>query len=292
MKPVFLARIIVAFLILQTSGTMLRAQSADSTAVPEEKHKNNKPVKDMFESGYLIDNQTALIPTEHTLEFIIQHRFGLLNSKDFDLGGLYAPSNIRIGLNFSITKDLLVGIGTTKNNKLQDITYKYALLKQTRSGSIPVSVTYYGNTVIDVRKDVFPATLDRLSFHNELIIARKFSNKVSVQLAPSFSHFNMVDSTNKHDNIGIAFCGRVKVSEAIAINFEYDQNFTAQNKNAVKLQPTIGIGIEAATSAHVFQVFISSGQAIINQHNILYNTNDFTKNQFCIGFNMTRLWNY
>jgi hypothetical protein len=293
MKPTILNKALIVFASLQLCTGIVSAQQTDSTAVAEEKpKKDNRPVKNMFESGYLMNNQTAAIPTPNTLEFVIQHRFGLLNSKDFDLGGLYAPSNIRIGFNYSLTKDLLVGIGTTKNNKLQDANVKYAIIKQTRSGSIPLSITYFGDMAIDVRKDAFPKTIDRLSYFNQIIFARKFNDKLSLQLAPSYSHFNMVDSLVKHGNIAVAFSGRYKLTEALAITLEYEQNFTTQNTKVITVKPNLGIGLEAATSSHVFQVFVSTGQSIINQYNVLYNKNDFAKMDICIGFNMTRLWNY
>lgn len=269
------------------------ATAQDTTAVADEKPtKDKRPVKNTFESGYLLNNQTIKIPTAKTLEFIIQHRFGKLNSKEFDLIGLYAPSNIRIGFNYSITNKILVGIGTTKNNKLQDINWKYAALRQTRSGSIPLSIVYFGDIALDARKDIFPKTTNRLSYFHQLIIARKFCNRFSMQVAPSYSHFNMVDSLVKHDNIGLSANGRVKITDALGIIFEYDHNFTKQDTTVIKVKPNLSIGIEAATSSHVFQVFVGTANSIINQHNILYNSNDFTKMDILIGFNITRLWNF
>jgi hypothetical protein len=293
MKPKTIVKAVITLALLHLQATSAIAQEGDSTAAVQEKPKVDKrPVKDMFESGYLINNQTAKVPTAKTLEFVIQHRFGLLNSKEFDLGGLYAPSNIRIGFNYTINDRIQLGFGTTKNNKLQDLTWKVALLRQTRSGSMPVSVTYFGDAAIDVRKDAFPQTTNRLSYYHELILARKFSKRISVQVAGSMSHFNMVDSLVVHDNIGVSLSGRVKLTDALALTFEYNQNITAQNEKAITVKPNVGIGLEAATSAHVFQVFVTTGQAIINQYNVLYNKNDFTKNEICIGFNMTRLWNF
>ncbi|MDI1354506.1 MAG: DUF5777 family beta-barrel protein [bacterium] len=291
MKPHIIKTAALTLTLFCLQATMLNGQN-DSAAVSEKPAKDKRPVKDMFESGYLINNQTAIIPTKHTFEFVIQHRFGLLNAEGFDLAGLYAPSNIRIGFNYVFTKNLEIGFGTTKNNKLQDLNWKYALLKQSRSGSMPLSITYYGNAVIDVREDIFPKTVDRLSYFHQLIFARKFNKSISLQIAPSLSHFNMVETGIIHDNIGVSFNGRVKISDAVAITFEYDYNITAQDKDLITVMPNLGIGIEAATSNHVFQIFVCSGQSIINQYNVLYNQNDFFKTEFCIGFNMTRLWNF
>ncbi len=271
------------------------SQENDSTQTQEKPKKDNRPVKNPFESGYLINNQTVLIPTAKTLEMVIQHRFGNLGAEEFDMGGLYAPSNIRIGFNYSLCDWALVGIGSTKNYKLQDIQYKVALLKQTRSGSIPVSVTYFGNTAIDVRKDTTITTTNRLSYFNQLIISRKFGKWASVQIAPSYSHFNIVDTLVKHDNIAISFNGRIRATDAIGIVFEYDLPLTKQDTTIIKVKPNLGIGIEAGTSGHMFQIFFGSYNNIINQYNVLYNKNDFATDKLkgmAIGFNITRLWNF
>jgi hypothetical protein len=291
MKTQLICKAAMFVILLQIFSFAAMAQD-DSSAVAPQKTSKSKPVKETFECGYLLNNQTIKIPTKHTLEFIVQHRFGKLNSEDFDLLGLYAPSNIRLGLNFSFTDKLQLGVGTTKNNKLQDINWKYALLRQTKSGSMPVSVTYFGNAAIDVRKDIFPKTTNRLSYFHQLMIARKFSNKFSLQIAPSYSHFNMVDSLVKHGNIGLSVIGRYKIADALAMLVEYDQNFTKQESSVLTVKPNLSLGLEASTGSHVFQVFIGTYESIINQHNFLYNANDFTNMDVVIGFNITRLWNY
>lgn len=258
----------------------------------EKKEKSNKPVRPQFESGYLIDNQTVLIKQPATLEFIIQHRFGTLNSETFDLGGLYAPSNIRMGLNYVIKKDLLVGIGSTKNSKLQDANVKWKFLQQTRSNSIPVTAALFGEAAYDAREDIFDETTQRLSYFSQLIIARSFGRKISVQLSPSYSHFNIVDSLVEHSNLGVSFNGRYKFSSQSSVIFSADQNLTSQDEDVIEPKPNASLGIEISTSSHAFQIFLTTYNSIISQHNVLYNTNDFTDGDFLIGFNITRLWNY
>lgn len=292
MKATYSIKVLIVLMLTIFGSTYSFSQESDSTEVAIEKpSKKNKPVKDMFESGVILNTQTAEIPTAHTLEFMIQHRFGKLNSEDFDLLGLYAPSNIRIGLGFSLTNNIMVGIGTTKNNKLQDLNWKYSIIKQTRSGSIPLSVCYFGNASADLRKDMYPKFTNRLSYYHELIFARKFSDRISAQISPSYSYFNTVDSLIKRSGFGVSISGRVKVREALSVIFEYDNHFTKQDETVLAVKPNLSLGIEASTSSHVFQIFVGTADAISNQHNEMYNLNDFTKKDLLIGFNITRLWN-
>lgn len=271
------------------------AYSQDTTGT-EKKEKDKRPVRSPFESGVLIDNQTIVIPSAKTLDFIIQHRFGKLNSGTFDLLGLYAPSNIRIGLNYSIFDYLQVGIGTTKNNKLQDVNWKWSILRQTRSGSIPVALTYYGNIEYNARdKENFGIEYKmphKITYLHQLIIARKFHRLFSFQLIASYSHYNQVDTIAypgmKHDNIAISASGRVKVSPQMSVIFEYDHPLTTPEQ----IKPNISLGIEIGTSSHAFQIFLGSFDKISYQGNYAYNTNDFTQKDILIGFNITRLWNF
>ena len=172
-------------------------QNAFSQEAEEEKTER-RPARSAFESAFLIDNQTGIISAKNTLEFDLQHRFGTLENGKSDLWGIYAPgSNTRMGLTYSLRDNLAVGVGFTKLNKFVDFNLKYKLIQQTRDGSIPISLTYFGNTTIDGREEEFFETsenegIHRLSFFHELIIDSRFNKKLSLQLTPSFSYFNKV----------------------------------------------------------------------------------------------------
>lgn len=271
----------------------------DSTAAPAA--TKSKPVKNTFGSVWLIDNQTVMVPIKGTLEFDIQHRFGTINNGSKDLFGLFAPSNIRLGVNYAPVKNLFVGIGLTKERSQLDLNAKYSLLQQTTDNKMPVSLAYYGNVVIDTRnKSNFRYAVHRFSYFNQLILARKITNNFSVQVAPSFSWFNNVeayvddkgDIQKKMENghLAISVLGRYKITEKSSIIAGYDQPLTQHTTN--NPHPNICFGLETTTSSHAFQVFFGNYYGIVPQSNNVFNKNDFRDGQFVIGFNMTRLWNF
>lgn len=273
----------------------LTAQEEGSTK------KKQKPVRPMFESSWLIDNQSVIVPIQGTFQFDIIHRFGTVKNGYSDFFGIFAPSNIKLGFNYSILNNLSVGFGITKSYMTWDFNVKYAFIQQTRSGSIPLSITYFGNAAVDTRKKSnFVNESDRLSYFHQLIFARKFSSKFSFQIAPSLSHYNAVeaylDPNNeviarmKHDHIAIAFGGRYKFADRMAILAVYDQPITNHPEN--NPYPNLSFGIELATSSHAFQFFAGNYNNIVPQRNNVFNKNDFKDGQFLIGFNMTRLWNW
>lgn len=243
-----------------------------------------------FESTALIESQTNVLNTKGTLEMIMNHRFDLVDT-DNSLIGLYGAANIRIALTYAIHDRITVGFGTTKDNRLQDFNLKGAILRQTRGNEMPISVTYYGNFTIDARQKnqgFFYNTEDRYSFFNQLIISKRFNRNISFMVAPSVSHYNVVESTMKNDMFAIAFGGRAKISPQTSIIAEYNQPITTFDAGTP--EPGVSLGVEFSTGSHAFQVFVTNYKGIIAQKNNMFNQNNFFDGDFMIGFNITRLW--
>lgn len=268
--------------------------------IAQETKVKSKPVRAPFGCPTIIDHQTVYIPTAKTLEFVIEHRFGKIENIS-NLFGIYGSSNIRLGVNYSITNKLSVGFGTTKFRKLQDFRIKYNILEQTRDDKMPVAITAYGNMGIDARAESYFGQnykfTNRLSYFTELIVARKFTDWLSVQIAGSFSHINRVDSLMEHDKFGLSFSGRARISAQSSIIFNYgiplkisgiQEHVTLTNPP----QPNFGLGWEISTSTHVFQIFVSSSTGLSPQYIMMENQNDWLNGDLFFGFTITRLWSF
>jgi hypothetical protein len=262
----------------------------------QEEAASSEPVRFTFGTGILIDNQTVETPYKGGLALEIHHRFSLIENYH-NLFGIYGSANTRLGLNYGVTDRLMVGIGTTKDYKLQDLQWKYQILRQTADNKMPVSVSYYGNLVADLQKEeVFgPAEsykdIHRLSYFTQLIVARKINDVFSVQVAPSASYFNSVpvysDTTGyKNLNFGVSVGGRANLFGAHSLILEYDQLLTKQDLDN-QPKPNLALGWEINTATHTFQIFAANFSQIINQRNLVFNTNDFAKGDYLIGFNIT-----
>ena len=290
---------LTSFCLLVSVPVMAQETASDTTQTDLKASK--KAVKNTFDGNYIVDNQTVMVPTKGTFEFDFQHRFGLVNNGMKDMFGLYAGATIRLGFSYVPIKNLQVGFGSVSDPMQVDGNVKYALLRQTRDSSVPVSVTWFSNVVMDTRsKDNFVTTADRWSYFHQVIIARKITDKLSVQVAPSLSHYNNIpgyqDADGKiqpmmHNNhVAIAFAGRYKVTDVMGIIVNYDQPLTQHPTN--NPHPNISFGLELVTSAHTFQVFAGNYSSLVPQRNNFFNQNDFTKGQYLIGFNISRLWNF
>lgn len=265
----------------------------------DEEQPKEKPVRQMFGSAYLMDNQSVTVYNKGTFEWVMQHRFGTVENGITDLFGIYGISNIRMGFTYVPINKLSIGYGFTQTKMYQDFNVKYAIIEQTRSGKIPVSITYFGSMAIDARAEeditYYANSTDRLSYFNQLIIARKVTSNLSIQLAPSYTHFNAVPAMEEngevialreHDHFALAIGARYKVSPQGSITVDYNVPLTDHPTN--NPESNYSFGYEIVTSSHAFQLFMGNYMGIVPQENNFNSQNT----EFLLGFNITRLWSF
>lgn len=278
----------VITLVLILSFGFLNAQE-------EQKEKKDKPVPEPFAGTVLLDNQTTYINEVKSLEFYIQHKFGTFENGSKDVWGIYAPgANIRLAASFVPYENLQVGYGLTMTDLTHDVNLKYTIVEQTRKNTMPVAIAVSGNVGIGGFESVsYNDDFEfkhRISTFYQLLISRKFSDRITAQLGASHSHFNMADTSKfDYDRIGVHLNGRVKITENMAFAFNYDQPleidaFRLESTKDVNILPNIAFGLQIATVTHVFDIYAGYSKEILPQYYMLRTTGDFEMNQFRIGF--------
>ena len=287
----------------------------DSTSTAKEVVEN-KPVRFVWESGYLIDQQTSKVAPLHTLEAVIQHKFGDMSNGFKDLFGIYAPgTSIRLALDYVILKNFQIGYGIQKKNMYSDFNAKWTPFHQMNTG-MPVTISFYGDAAIDGREksiweadvynhssDPYPYStysfrfIDRLSYYAQASVDRKFNNVITLQGMVSFSHFNTVPWHQDHDKIGLHAGGRFKISPQGSFIFNADfplqiKSFSEQADQSAHSQPVVSFGFEISTSTHAFQIYASNNSTLLTQDKMLNNPNKLSWEKFCLGFVITRLWGF
>lgn len=306
--------ILLALSLLPFTYQVAQGQT-DSTAT-EPEVVVNKPVRFVWESGYLIDQQTSKISPVNTLESVIQHKFGTMGNGIKDLYGIMAPgANVRIALDYVIMKNLQIGYGLQKKNMYSDFNAKWTPLEQMNHG-MPVSISFYGNVAIDGRqksvweKDQYYHSSDsvaytkhdfrisnRLSYFAMVTVARKVNNWFTIQGGASFSHFNTTPWHQDHDKIGLHAGGRIKVSPQGSVIFNADfplqiKGMSEQADFTVKPEPIVSFGYEVSTSTHAFQIYVGSNDTLLPQDMMLNNYRKLDWDNFSVGFTITRLWGF
>ena len=284
------------FLLLLFSGLFLVSQVSYGQ-MPRQRANAGGPVDEVFWSPNLIMSSSVTNHPQGSVNFTIKHVFGILTNGPEDLFGLDASANIRFGLDFSVLDRLSIGFGRSRYDKLYDFRFKANLLRQTRDNRIPLEVAIQGSTGINTLKNGFDLA-DRFNYASSLMIARKFSDQISLQISPIYSHFNTVfierganDEIIAEENshLAVSFAGKFAITETFALLLEYIPVFGDRSDQT---KDVFAVGFDLETGGHVFQLFFTPSQAMTEQHVIAQNVDDFFAGDFRFGFNVHRVFSY
>ncbi len=248
-----------------------------------------------FKSPRLVTGHTIEMPAKNELIFIISHRFGSLNSGAYNLFGL-DQSTIRLGLEYSPLDFLCVGVGRSSYNKTFDGFLKVKLLRQSLGKkAFPFSLVYLSSMALNSLKWKDPTRENyfssRLAFTHQLLLARKFGKRFSLQLMPTMVHKNLVTYRSESNDIfAIGAGGRIKITHRITLTTEYyyliPYNLPLVNGYSPINPLSFGINIE--TGGHVFQLTFSNSLPMFNEAFITETLGNWLNGGIHFGFNITR----
>jgi hypothetical protein len=253
-------------------------------------HPKKTYVTGTFKAAYIVNMMTVESPANGNLNFVIQHRFGTLNSGSYNFFGL-DNATLRLGFDYGITDDLDVGVGRSSYLKTFDGYLKYKLLKQTEGSQMPVSVSVRG-TVTDFTQDItgeaFLNTKYRTAYSGELLIARKISRGLSLEVTPTWLHYNLVPtSKDKSDVFALGMGGRMKITRRMSVDAEYDIVPTGQVVSA-SVHNSFSLGWDIETGGHVFQLVFTNSQSMLSTQYLAQTTGTWGKGDIYFGFNLSR----
>jgi len=282
-------RINAVLLLIFFSTIALQAQDDLMKLLEEELKDEPKVIIQTFDGSRVVNGHSAKSLSKAELEFLIMHRFGRINSGAYNLFGL-DQAFIRLGFEYGITDNISIGLGRSSFDKSYDFYFKDKLISQRKNAS-PVTVTLFNSVALNSsqRKIDFPDITfnDRLAFTNQLLIARKFNSKLSLQLMPVFVHTNVVDQdTERNSLFALGFAGRYKLTKSLALTAEYYNRLNAKENSAYNNPIAIGIDIE--TGGHVFQIHVTNAFGMIERAIIAETTGQFFSGDFNLGFNISR----
>ncbi len=281
----------IVFLLISFS---VMAQDDLLSMLQNEQPKRPVPVFATFKSTRIITGQSNEHIAARHLNFVILHRFGPLNSGPYEFFGL-DQANIRFAFDYGITDRIQLGYARSSYAKTYDLNLKLKLLKQ-KTGGMPFSVGYYGNAAVSAahfenpnRENFFTS---RMSFFHQIIFARKFGDKLSLQVAPCLVHQNLVKYTaDPNDVYAIGTGGSIKLNRSFRFNFEYYprvNGFNVLSSSGTKLYDYLALGFDIETGGHVFQVMFCNGVAMLEQHMVMNTQTRWVDAGIRIGFNIAR----
>lgn len=260
----------------------------------------------------LINAQTTKTTASDVMEFSILHRFGNAGGEGsgafHTFYGFDIVSDVQFGFQFGVTKNLQLGFSRSISQELIDLDGKYRLLTQNKT-TMPVSLALYEDigitpelsSALGANTTYQPAFPDRLFYFSELLIDRRFSKYISLELLGGFQHRNYLllneNLTNgSYDQNTIPFTGlggRYMFTKHSGIVFDGYYLFSSYrtNNKVNPFYPPLSIGYEVETGGHVFEINFSNA-AYLDENNIIPNTTDnWLKGGFKLGFSISRVFN-
>lgn len=257
-------------------------------------HKQREFVKGTFKGTNVINLQTVEQPGKNVLQFMIMHRFGKINDGSYNFFGL-DNAVLRMGLTYGISSKFAVTVGRSSLDKTLDASVKYKVLQQSPKNIMPVSFSFYSSLIYPTIKysdKPYLTARYRLIFTDQFIIARKFNEQLSLLVAPTLVHFNIVEKANdKNDVYVLGLGGRYKLTKRMSINAEYDYLPSGQ-LHTKDLTNSFSLGIDMETGGHVFQLVFTNSQGMIEPYYMAKTTGTWGKGDIYFGFNISRVFNF
>lgn len=294
-------RIFCVFFLFLISGSFLAAQ-------------DNEPVYQTFKDRRLINVHSVETLPARKLDIRIAHRFGDLAGEQGGFQtffGLENATDVMIGAEYGVTDRFTAGLFRTKGagttpegdqglRQLLNGVFKYRLLRQTTSGSIPVSVSAVGVVSLSTAKRIdgqpelirsFPEFSHRMATNWELILARKFSEGFALQFIPAYTHRNLVTFEDENGLFSVGAAMRVQFTKVIGLIADITIPINERRATGQGYYLPFGFGLEWETGGHVFQLNLTNARAIMETDYIPYTTSSWGRGEFRLGFTISRLFN-
>ena len=257
----------------------------------EQDSVTSQPTQAVFKGLKIINLESTKLVSKGNFYFIVAHRFGNVKTGIEDFFGL-DNAVTRLQFIYGICDGLNIGVSRSSLAKTYDMAVKYRVLQQNDS-NMPVTVVGYNMVVMNtgLDEDLLPLLefKHRLSYVAQVLVSRKFTDNLSLELAPSFFHDNYVainDQDNSQFAIGVG--GRYKITKRVSLNIDYAAHLNRASNSPYKNPLSIGADIE--TGGHVFQLHFTNAQQMTENGFLGQAVGDWSDGSFYFGFNLSRVF--
>lgn len=241
-----------------------------------------------FKALQIVTLQTTKMAAKNEFYFVVSHRFGSVEDGISEFFGL-DQATTKIGGIYGITDWLSVSASRHTLSKVYETGVKYRLTRQ--SADFPVDIVGYNTIDINsaLEEDDYPKLefADRMSYITQLLVSRKVTDRLSLEIVPSYIHKNLYNPELENDNqFSLGAGGRMKLTKRLSLNMEYMYNF---DKPDFYVNP-LSVGLDIETGGHVFQLLFTNSQSMTESGYVTNGTGDWGKGDFFFGFNLYRVF--
>ncbi|WP_309642155.1 DUF5777 family beta-barrel protein [Flavobacterium sp.] len=249
----------------------------------------NQSVESAFKALKIVNIESTKLAAKGDFYFIVAHRFGSVK----DGGeGAFGLDNAVTQLKFLYGLTNWLTVSAARSEQAFDFSVKYRLQEQLKDG-FPIAITAFNSVGFNnlLKESNYPEMKfnDRMIYVSQLLISRKFTKKLSLEVAPTFFHENFVDNDlqdNSQYAVGVG--GRYKLTNRLSVNVDYAAHLNRTSTSIYK--DPLSVGVDLETGGHVFQMHFSSSQGIHEAGFLGHTTGDWGKGDIFFGFNLLRVF--
>jgi len=244
-----------------------------------------------FKGLQICNMQSTRLTSKGEWYVLISHRFGDLTEGLDNFFGL-DDAYTKLGGIYGVTNWLSIGASRQTNNKIYELTTKYRFKNQETDG-FPVTIVGYNTMDINsnLSTDIYPNLEfnNRLAYTTQLLISRKFSEAISLEVAPIYIHKNLYDqTTEREDQLIVGLGGRYKFTKRLSLNLEYAPRINAPENTVY--HDLLSVGLDIDTGGHIFQLVFSNCQTMNDVYVFSNATGKWNGGSLYFGFNLYRVF--
>ncbi len=243
-----------------------------------------------FKAIKIVNNQSTKQASEKELYLYVSHRFGSIDEGINTLFGLDI-ANTKIELLYGLTNNLQIGFSRESFKKTYSLNAKYNIT--TQSSKLPINsslyISYNYNSLLD--QDIYPtlSNSDRNLFFGQLLLSKNFSDKISLQLSPTYAKRGFNETIfEQENNIILGLASSYRITHRLAFNIEYSANL--DRPEISPFNDVLSFGIDIETGGHVFQLLFSNTQTIDNVSVMTDAEGSWKDGKIYFGFNILRVF--
>ena len=177
-----------------------------------------------FKGLKIVNFESTKMVSHKQLYFVVSHRFGTIKTGIEDFFGL-DQAVTRLNLIYGIADGINLGISRSSFQKTYEGSLKLRLIRQ-KEGASPFTVVLYNSILINTALDKENLPLlefkHRLGYTTSALISRKMNKNLSLQLAPTFFHNNLVSIDGQENSqYALGLGGRHKLTKRWSLNLDY-----------------------------------------------------------------------
>ena len=293
MKKILLVLLSISILASTSLAQKPQKDTASSLLSLIESDDEINYTKYSFKTNRIINLHSLENTAAGVMDFKISHRFATIDEGIYNLFGI-DQATIRIGFDFGLTDQLSVGVNRNSVKKAYDGFVKYKFLRQsTGKRNMPISAAIILGAAVETQKPDDPTRENyfssRLFYTSQLLIGSKLNDYITLELAPSYVHCNLVKTTDeKNDVFAVGIGGRIRLTRRMTFNAEYV--YVLPNQLAPNFKNSMSVGLDIETGGHVFQLHFTNSTSMSEYGFITQTENNWGKNAVRFGFNVSRVF--